>query len=534
MSYRIARPGTLASLQRLVSCLFIVVCFANRANAAGIEDTVGGTVGLGRAAYFARVNDFMAIMQNPANLAVAPGGKIGGNFGLELRLPVLTACFDRARAEGIMYKDPGSSTGYQGRESFDKVCNDAYPGPTANLGWVQSFDDKWGYGIGVFTPAAVGSSKYGRDTIVTVLPRDDEQYTPTLTGTESPNRQLALERDGAIAFAMLGLAAAPLPTLRFGVSVGWGFGNVYNKSVVSVLGGTFTDQEVINELRVRDRVIPKMTGSVVITPLPWLDLFAVGNYQGDLEGKGEIKLTANGISGAPLRSCGAENPGSRCKIPDVRLRVPFPTMEAVFGARISVPRAGKKGRVLDPMKDEYLDMELDVSWAQTSKVEEFKVNIHDKRVTDPGSPKVQFANAPADADPPVERSPIRQTTSIPKNWKDTWTVRAGGDLNLVPGRFTVRGGISFATSAVDPRNMNIDYWPVRKLGLHAGATIGITERIKVHLAYAHLFYQDTVVLTGTGNVKDIASINEVAATAVNEGSYRAGLDVFSAQLNAAF
>jgi hypothetical protein len=505
-----------------LAALSLALLCSDGVRAAGIEDTVGGGMGLGRAAYVARVNDFMAIALNPANLAVAPRA----DFGFELRLPVLQSCFDREIDPNVEYKQPGVYEGFQGSESFGRVCNEAIPSPTANLGWSNSFDG-WGYGIGVFTPGAVGASSYGRGTIVSWFPSESERHQTTDTGVESPNRQMGMKRDGVLAFLMLGLGAAPSKELRFGVSAGWGVANVYNKSVVSVLGGTFRDQEIVNELRVTDWAIPRVVSSIVFSPTDMLDLFAVANYQGDIDGRGRATLTANGIQGAPLKSCSAMNPGTHCYIDDVRLQVPFPTMEATFGARFGLPRRPRE-RVLDPMKDEYFDIELDAAWTQTSKVQDFKVTLHDKEVTDPDVPRIQFANA-EDA----STSYPRKSTLVPKRWRDTWSVRAGSDINLVPGVFTVRGGFSFTQRATPVEYMNIDYWPVQKLGIHAGTTVAF-GRFKLTAAYARLIYQTVKVQVGTGGVKDIASLQEVQSTGVNEGTFRASQNVFSFQLNAGF
>src|SRR5688572_19889516 len=127
--------------QRLSACLALALAcsYTPRAHAAGIEDTVGGAVGLGRAAYFGRVNDFMATLYNPANLAIVPRG----DLGLELRLPLLNACYTRF-VDPKLYNPAAGVNEYKQDangnliESFDRVCNDVLPSPTANLGWAKS------------------------------------------------------------------------------------------------------------------------------------------------------------------------------------------------------------------------------------------------------------------------------------------------------------------------------------------------------------------------------------------------------------
>jgi hypothetical protein len=497
---------------------------ASTAQAAGVEDTVGGTVGLGRAAHFARVNDFMATWQNPANLAVVPRNELG----LELRVPILQGCFDRVVDPNVEYKQPGIYDGFEGSEGFGKVCNEAHFTPSGNLGWAQSLDDgKWGYGVGVFTPAGVGTSKYGRDTIITVFPSDNEKYTPTNQGAEWPNRQLGLERQALTAYLMLGVGAQPIPQLRLGVSGGVGFAHVYAKSVVSVQGGTFRDQEVINELSVTDWAVPRGNASVVVTPIPAIDVFGVVTYQGDIRAEGDATLTANGIRGAPLKKCSDPLPGTHCSIEGVKLDVPLATIEATFGIRYAMKRNASKP-TLDPMRDEVFDLELDLSWAQTSNVDQFFVTLHNKNVDDPTIPRVQLGNADD-----ASASFVRRTTSVPKKWKDTWTVRAGGDVQVLPGKLSARAGVSWASSAVPVEYMNVDYWAIQKLGAHIGASLAV-GRFLISAAYAHIFYQKVDVAVGTGGVKDIASADEAKSTGVNEGEFTASQDIFALQLNAAF
>jgi hypothetical protein len=517
---------------RSAAAFLCTVMAAGSARAAGVEDTVGGAIGLGRSAYFARVNDFMATWQNPANLAIVPGG----DMGAELRFPLLQACFDRARDKTIA--DAG---GYQeeveggdGFESFANVCNKNGLALTANIGWAQSFESGFGWGIGLFTPAAVGSSKYGNDTILSVFPGDNQAYEPTFDGVEAPNRHLGIERDAVTAYVMAGLGYQPIKQLRIGASAGIGFASIYNKSVVSTQGGTFADQEVINELRVSDYAIPRATAGLVFTPLDALELFGTITYQGDINGTGSAELTANGIQGEPLANCRWDDPGTHCRIDGVKLTVPFQTYEATFGFRVVHRRVGRE-RVLDPMHDELWDFEVDASWAQTSHVDAFRVKLHnDVKPMEDGAPdnvpEIQFSS-----DPDQEsKSLIRQSTKIPKNWKDTWTVRAGGDVNVIRDRLSLRAGVSYATAAVPNEFMNIDYWPVRKIGLHLGATIGFMDRFKITAGYAHIFFDKVTVPLGTGGIKDIATVAENVSQPVNEGTYVAGLDVVSVQLNAKF
>jgi long-subunit fatty acid transport protein len=191
--------------------------------------------------------------------------------------------------------------------------------------------------------------------------------------------------------------------------------------------------------------------------------------------------------------------------------------------------------VLDPMKDEFWDFEVDANWAQTSHVDQFRVKLHNDAIPDPDDedervPGIQFSSAEEGASTSVPNKRV----SIPKYWKDMWTFRAGGDVNVIRDRLSIRAGASYQTRAVRVPYMNIDYWPVQKIGIHLGMTLKFAERFKATLGYAHLFYEKTVVALGTGQVKESVTLNPEMALPVNEGTYQASLDVFSLQLNAQF
>jgi hypothetical protein len=112
-------------------------------------------------------------------------------------------------------------------------------------------------------------------------------------------------------------------------------------------------------------------------------------------------------------------------------------------------------------------------------------------------------------------------------------VRAGGDYNLIPGQLSVRLGVSYETRAVPVEYMNIDVWPVAKLGLHVGGTVAL-DKVKLSVGYAHVFFQPVEVGVGTGRVPEIVSQQPDRAQPVNEGYYQAALDVVSLQANLAF
>jgi long-chain fatty acid transport protein len=198
----------------------------------------------------------------------------------------------------------------------------------------------------------------------------------------------------------------------------------------------------------------------------------------------------------------------------------------VLSARYAQRRNERK-RALDPMKDEVWDVEVDGYWSQTSHVDQYPLKLYDEPPGTPGAANLAFSSAPGAA---VLATP--QQAVIPRHWRDTFGVRVGGDYNVLPSLLALRAGFSYESRAVPVEYMNIDAYPVARLGLHVGATLAL-DNWKLTAAYEHLFYQSIQVGVGVGKVNEVVSQNPEAAQAVNEGYYQAAQDIFSVQANVA-
>jgi long-subunit fatty acid transport protein len=515
---------------RWTRCSFVVlIAIASTtrvAHAAGFEDTMSGTINLGRAANALRVQDFMATWQNPANLALIPSH----DFGAELRLPLLQACFDRARDNSAAYRVNDSAQGLAGTESFQNVCNDGTHVPTGNLGFAQAFDGGWGWGIGFFTPAVNAASKYGNETVVTQFPLPGETLPITANGNESPNRFLLLERQVLGGFLQAGAGVQIVRQFRVGASVGLGFANIHNLNIASVQGGTFRDQEILTDIKATDWLVPRAALSMVFAPVDAFEAMASLTYQGDIHADGDVQFQTNGIQDGPLTDCrvaSPERPGTHCQSGSAELTVPFPNLEATLGLRYA-KRRYQRTRASTPMRDEIWDVEVDGYWSQTSHVDQDTIKLYSQAPGAPGSTNLVFSSAPN-----ATSLAIPASFAIPHHWRDTFGVRAGGDYNAVPGLLALRLGVSYETRAVPVEYMNIDAFPVAKLGLHVGGTLAF-ERVKLSVGYAHVFFQPVDVGVGAGRVPEIVSQQPNQAQAVNEGYYQAALDVVSLQANLEF
>ena len=509
--------GMLSRAVWSVSICGCAVLSTTGVRAAGVEDTVSGTVAIGRSANYVRANDVMAVWQNPANLALVPRKDIG----TELRLAVFDGCFDRARNVGIA---ANQANGYLATESFEQVCNEAGAQFAGTLGFAMPLPRGFGFGVGLFSPGGVRKTKYGSDAINTLFPSANETVPITAGQRESPNRYLLLERDVLAAFIMAGAGYQPTRFVRFGLSVGGGVTAIKYKNVTSVAGGRFDDPEVVSDVRVSDAFVPRVTVSAAVTPIPALDLMASFTWNDDVEADGTLDVIANGLPKAPRRSCADPSPGPHCRVEGVTLKVPYQRFEVVIGARYAQRRVARE-RALDPIRDEVWDIELDAYWSQTGNVDTYELDVYNPAEQMRG---VSFSSAPG-----MPTLPLPPKAAIFHGWRDTFGARLGGDYNVLRDLLALRVGAAYETRGVDPKNLSLDYWPLQKVTLSLGATVAFGD-LKINAGYAHVFYESVDVQVGEGNVREIAARNPEDAQAVNEGWYHAGLDVFSLGANVSF
>ncbi len=498
---------------RLVPALLTLAITAGtgRAHAAGVEDTAEGTVALGRQAGYVRVNDYHAVWQNPANLALVPSKDVG----LELRVPVFHASFDRT---------PNPNYEYLATESFDKVNNSGSRMPTGSVGFSMPLPRGFGVGVGVFTPSGTPKVKFGNGAINTINVVPAMETLPGTSGArESPSRYMLIDRNVTTAFLMAGVGYSPIPQLRLGLSVGGGFVDVKFKNVSSLIGGTLQDAEVLSDVKVLDAFVPRTTLSVAATPLDSIDLLATFTYTGDISADGDLTVTGNGFSTAPTGNCASATPGPKCKVNDVTLKIPYQRFEVLLGGRYA-QRRNKRERTLDPMRDEVWDVELNGYWSQTSHVDKYSLQIRKPGETQ----QIQLAS-----DPNQAPAPLPENATLFHGWKDTYGIRLGGDYNVIQDFLALRAGLGFETKGVPKQNMNLDYWPVQKTTISVGATVKL-GRWKIHAAYAHQFNQTVDVKAGQGNLKEVVALMPQAAQVINDGKYKSSLDVFSLQGNVSF
>jgi len=138
---------------------------------------------------------------------------------------------------------------------------------------------------------------------------------------------------------------------------------------------------------------------------------------------------------------------------DVNVSLPLPLM-ARAGARYRHIVSGR----------ELFDLELDVEYETWSRVKNFTVDTHGLVAN------IQGVN--------VDLKKIY----IAKHWRDTVAVKFGGDVNVIPERWTVRAGAFYETAVADDAYASIDFPGGQMFGGSLGTSVRF-DRFEIALAY---------------------------------------------------
>lgn len=563
------------------------------ARAGGIEYAGAGPQALGRGgAVAARADDPMVLMYNPAGLVELRGAQLM----LSANLALMDACVDPFGYYGwsvygggkpSRFTDPDNPANtvtlnlgsrndvgpaeeayYSG--ALDTVCMDQNVTPVPEAGIAVRLSDRFAFGLGLMFPSVTPQGKWGGKT---GLIQGRDGLRPAAT------RYMMINSGTIGLFPTLGLAFKVAQWLRMGAAFRWGVVNVDNTSIAAVQVGTTPANDQLVQVKATDWFIPEFTGSLHIVPMDSIDIVAGFHYQGDLDAPGTISITT-GLYDSTL------TPRTKVNgITAVKQKFPWKGWVGVRYADRLSPRpqgqiaedakVGAGGTVEDAFQTERWDIEADVQYEMNSRHADLNIYYEPDQVAEFES-LMGMVTTQAFPDPSM---PI---TTIQKRWKDQISVRVGGSYNIFPGLFGVMAGFHFENRGVDPSYMQIDYWPLQRVGLHGGVRVRIGKTADLVFSYAHIFQETLVVAApahqnfdvigadykATGRVQNVdkragvpsagpltpleeqrpASVDGEARLTqnfakalpgtppaiVNSGTYRSGIDVISAGLNMHF
>lgn len=172
------------------------------------------------------------------------------------------------------------------------------------------------------------------------------------------------------------------------------------------------------------------------------------------------------------------------------------------------------------------DVEVDFVWENWSQLKSFDIDFHKEKV------EIEQLGYVARFKKIV----------LPRNYKDTYSVRVGGEWNAVQKWLTVRAG-GWWESAAQPNDFtNLDFPSWNRFGLAFGLS-SEWRGIEIGLAYAHIFQQDRTVCPANAKIyQQVMQADGSVLTyegrsppyAVNAGKYSGSLDVLTIGLNIAF
>lgn len=119
--------------------------------------------------------------------------------------------------------------------------------------------------------------------------------------------------------------------------------------------------------------------------------------------------------------------------------------------------------------------------------------------------------------------------AVPRNHKDTWSVRAGSDFK-VWGPLTGRVGALWEQGSLPTETLSVLVVDTDKWGLTLGGSVELHETWTLDLSYGHLFYADADVTDS--QIKQINVANEEGALVVGNGTYEASVDMFGVGVRA--
>lgn len=490
-----------------ISIALVGSVFADRAAAGGLEYAGAGSSALGRGgAVVARADDPMVLANNPAGLAELRGNQLM----LNINFAFMSACVDPIGYYGWGAYNGGSpiripnpaggdpftlplgtanaETDAFYKNQLDTVCMKQNVTPVPEFGFTIRASERLGIGIGLMFPAAQPQGSWG------------DPQTGVIQGAAglrpSPTRYMMINSGTIGLFPTAGFGFRVTDWLRIGAAFEWGIINVDNLSMAVVSSGTNPAQDIIAHVSATDWFIPAVNASIHLVPFDALDIVGMFRWQDALNAPGHIDLKT-GVFDPRLV------PHTKRNVVDgVQQNLPSKLTGAIRYADRLAPRPTgsgqgdatdpKAGGVNDAFKNEKWDLELDVEYLLSGKNKELRVDYQENQSIETETVAGVLTTARF---PDVARAGQTNTDTIqPKHWKNQLSVRAGSSINLIPGFFGINLGAHYESRGVDPDYMQIDYWPVSRIGLHAGVRFRVAGRIDITASYAHIF--DETIVTG--------------------------------------
>ncbi len=507
----------------VLSSVSVGLLAARDASASNVlEVGEGGSEQMQRGgAWVARASTPNAAYYNPAGLAGQDT-----KLSLDINVIVQHTCMSRVYAAGDTTTEPAllSSDPTDPRSAlFPRVCNDLAPFPNPQISFAYRVNERLGLAISLLGPNAAGKQKW---------PEFVNGANP------APQRYLLLKADGLQFNPTLAVGYEVIDNLRIGGSFQWGIASLHlqNASMALNADNTRPDQNDVRGLvQVKQFFIPGFTLGAIYSATPQIDIAAWYKWSAPINATGDVVADSNyfskavqsgdqsGVKGTDTSAadCGYGQATNICgsgKNATIKATIP---MEAKLGFRYHKPRViptpeGEAPEAAppasshrrDPMSQDAWDAELNLTWANNSALDTFKIRF-------PG-------NANGDGVIPVNGiagGTLPPNADVPKHFKDVFGVRVGGDYNVLPDQLALRGGVFAESSGQNQQYQSVDFAGAARFGFALGGTyrlkVGSPESksaLEFSLGYGHIFFakQDQ-----GANDRNAAGVSGIAGVACN-------------------
>ncbi len=467
---------------------------------AGLEFPDAGTVAIGRGtAFVARADNPSALYYNPAGLSKHSGWHVlvSGNLiifdssflrsGDDLSLVIEGGRARPCEAGEVCVGNPSQDYSNFATDTrpFREVSSSQRLGPAPMLAAV--YGDAFGveglaFSVGLLAPTSFGAPAY---------PEDGAQ-------------RYALQKASILmAYPTVGVSYAWGPILRIGATFMSGFAFINQSQAIRpepLPNDPDFNEDLGGDARltidVSDGFIPTGSLGVLSQPLEWLEFGASVRFPARVQASGNVSYEAPSSDLHTSHLVPGED--------RVTVKQSFPWVVR-GGVRFIQPR---------------FDIELDVVWEQWSSLESFEVDLD--ATLDLGEGRG------------IEEMP---DTKLLKMFRDTWSVRLGGDVEVWPETLTVRLGGFYQSSAYpkDNATFNLDFPYAEQVGLGGGLTVHIADWVDATIGYQHVFQPRVEVRSGVVQQQGQPTFDgQQIGNTVNNGRYDVSIDVLGISAEARF